>query len=233
MAEFYMKVAGVTHEGREAIIRKLQSGDSLYFMPEPTNPYDNHAVRIYTSDDRCIGFIPREHNYQIFENLIHNKGQYSVHVSAITGGGFGSHYGCNIVVDYQPNRMPFQSNSSFRGNTVNRNPLEKIKLASIKKVLICPECGESVEDNMGMCQVCGCPMDYIISNQIDRSGQYKCIECGAWVSIHSDICPECGCPIEYIKKAQEDIIVVCPECGANISSNQKSCPECGYPIQFK
>lgn len=100
MQEFYLKVAGVTYEGRQAIVRKMKEGDKLTLEPEPTNAYDDHAVKVITESGECIGFIPREHNRVIFENLVNGRGYYEVKVSAITGGGFGSAYGCNMHIYY-------------------------------------------------------------------------------------------------------------------------------------
>ena len=98
--EFHLKVAGVTFEGRQAIVRNLNIGERLYFVPEPTNPYDPHAVNILTEHNQSVGYIPREHNYQIFMNLMNGNGTYEVSVSSITGGGFNQNYGCNILVRY-------------------------------------------------------------------------------------------------------------------------------------
>ena len=100
MSEFYMKVAGVTFDGRQRIVARLQPNQELMFVPEPSNPYDNHAVKICTLSGEQIGYIAKEHNYQIFYNLINRIGSYTVYVSSITGGGIGSNYGCNIRVVY-------------------------------------------------------------------------------------------------------------------------------------
>lgn len=100
MNEFYMKVAGVSFEGRQRIVSRLKIGQELAFIPDPSNPYDNHAVKICTTNGEQIGFIAREYNNQIFNNLINGYGTYKVSVSNITGGGMGANYGCNIKVQY-------------------------------------------------------------------------------------------------------------------------------------
>lgn len=98
--EFYMKAAGVTFEGRQRVVAGLKVGQELRFVPDPSNPYDNHAVKIMTLSGVQVGFIPKEQNYTIFNNLMHGNGTYRVYVSAITGGGFNSSYGCNMRVIY-------------------------------------------------------------------------------------------------------------------------------------
>lgn len=98
--EFYMKLAGVTFEGRQRVLAGLREGQELVFVPDPTNPYDSHAVKVMTTSGVQVGFVPRERNSAIFNNLIHRNGTYIVYVSAVTGGGFNSVYGCNIRVIY-------------------------------------------------------------------------------------------------------------------------------------
>lgn len=99
MGEFYMKVAGVTFNGRQRIVARLQSGQELMFVPDPTNPYDDHAVKVCTLCGEQIGFVAKEHNHQIFCNLINKNASYKVYANP-TGGGMGSNYGCNIRVVY-------------------------------------------------------------------------------------------------------------------------------------
>ena len=99
MAEFYMKVAGVTFNGRQEIIKKLKIGDKLRFLPEPTNPHDYHAVKVITEDGECIGYVPRERNERIFQNIVYDNILFKISVSAITGGS-DANYGVNIRVEY-------------------------------------------------------------------------------------------------------------------------------------
>lgn len=105
-SEFYMKVAGVSFEGRQRIVSRLKIGQELVFIPDPSNPYDNHAVKICTTNGEQIGFIAREYNNQIFNNLINGHGTYRVSVSNITGGGIGENYGCNIRVCFFEKDVP-------------------------------------------------------------------------------------------------------------------------------
>lgn len=100
--EFYMKVAGVTFEGRQRVVASLKPNQELQFVPEPSNPYDNHAVKVMTLSGVQVGYVAREHNSGIFYNLINRNGTYRVYVSQITGGGFNTAYGCNIRVVYLP-----------------------------------------------------------------------------------------------------------------------------------
>ena len=99
MTEFYIKAAGVTFDGRQNIIKKLKIGDKLRFLPEPTNPHDYHAVRIINEDGECIGYVPKERNEKIFQNIVYDNMFLKISVSAITGEG-DTNCGVNIRVEY-------------------------------------------------------------------------------------------------------------------------------------
>ena len=58
MPTWTMKVAGVTFEGREVVVRKLKIGEELTLVREPTNKYDPNAVQIVSRIGQ-IGYIPR------------------------------------------------------------------------------------------------------------------------------------------------------------------------------
>jgi single-stranded-DNA-specific exonuclease len=98
MTSFFTKLAGVTFEGRQSVIRTLQEGQVLYFVREPDNPYDANAINVKTADGRSVGFIAKDKNSSLAYDLDHGK-QYDVHVSGITGGGFDCAYGVNIKVE--------------------------------------------------------------------------------------------------------------------------------------
>lgn len=103
--QFYTKVAGVTHDGRQSIIRnlyragELDEGTELILQREPNNPYDSFAVAVLTKDRQSIGYIPKENARQMSINM--NSGMsYRAYVSAVTGGDVGYAYGVNLRVEY-------------------------------------------------------------------------------------------------------------------------------------
>ena len=53
------KVVGVTFEGRQAIVAKLQVGEEILCRRQPTNPYDPNAIQVERLDGKQIGFINR------------------------------------------------------------------------------------------------------------------------------------------------------------------------------
>lgn len=100
---FYMKAVGVTFGDRQRAISRLRVGQTLRFVPEPTNAYDSYAVKIETLDGVQVGYIAKEKNREIFLNIRNNTASYSVKVSSITGGGFDTAYGLNMEVTVTQN----------------------------------------------------------------------------------------------------------------------------------
>lgn len=96
--KFYMKAVGVTFGNRQRVISRLKVGQQLRFVPEPNNPYDSFAVKIETLDGEQIGYISKDHNQDVFNNIRSGKAKYNPVVSSLTGGGFGTAYGVNIEV---------------------------------------------------------------------------------------------------------------------------------------
>jgi hypothetical protein len=60
-----LRVAGVTFEGRQAILKKLRESGTrpeVRLVLEPSNPYDAHAVRVEFLVDgtwQHVGYVPR------------------------------------------------------------------------------------------------------------------------------------------------------------------------------
>ena len=55
------EVAGLTYCSPEAIDRagELFYGEIVYLVKDPTNPYDEGAIKVMTDDDIHIGYVPR------------------------------------------------------------------------------------------------------------------------------------------------------------------------------
>jgi hypothetical protein len=53
------RVAGVTFDGRQAVIARLSIGEEILLKREPTNPYDRNAICVERSDGQQIGYINR------------------------------------------------------------------------------------------------------------------------------------------------------------------------------
>ena len=54
------KVVGVTFEGRQEVVARLQQGDRVWLETEPTNPFDHNAIKVCRSNGEQIGYINRQ-----------------------------------------------------------------------------------------------------------------------------------------------------------------------------
>lgn len=97
----HIKLAGVTFDGRQDIIRELNGDEIVIFKPEPDNQYDQFAVAVLLTDGTHLGYIPKEYNQKFFEDITQNRGVYKAKISQITGGGFDTSYGVNIEYIYE------------------------------------------------------------------------------------------------------------------------------------
>ena len=49
------------HEGAIEALDGMGFGDALQLVPEPENPYDENAIRVFTLDNILLGYIAREY----------------------------------------------------------------------------------------------------------------------------------------------------------------------------
>jgi single-stranded-DNA-specific exonuclease len=82
------KVAGVSFEGRQAIIDKMTGREPIRLIPEPTNQFDKNAIGVWTvladGTKAQIGFVPRDLAAKIAP-LIDGE-QVMARLVALTGG---------------------------------------------------------------------------------------------------------------------------------------------------
>ena len=81
------RVAGVTFEGRQALIAQLSTSDPCRIVPEPTNAYDKNALAVHVAHNGevwHIGFVPRDIAAEIAPYL---EGETVMcRIAEITGG---------------------------------------------------------------------------------------------------------------------------------------------------
>jgi hypothetical protein len=53
------RVAGVTFDGRQSVIARLNVGEEILLKREPTNPYDHNAIRVECLNGWQIGYLNR------------------------------------------------------------------------------------------------------------------------------------------------------------------------------
>ncbi|MDO8886721.1 single-stranded-DNA-specific exonuclease RecJ [Candidatus Oleimmundimicrobium sp.] len=94
---FYSKVAGVTFEGRQAILANLEAGTRLDLIREPDNPHDENAIRVDDENGNNLGYIKSAMAKHLA--LVMDSGcEYEGKVTEVTGKEADKHLGVNILV---------------------------------------------------------------------------------------------------------------------------------------
>ena len=87
MRTFFFKVAGVTYDGRQALIAQLRGDEPVRAVQEPSNPYDPNAIAIHVAHDGQVwhcGFMPRDKAKE-YAPLLEGE-NLDGHIREITGG---------------------------------------------------------------------------------------------------------------------------------------------------
>ena len=66
---FTCNLAGFHHYDGIQNWKKLKIGQELAYYPEPKNRFDTMAIELWLNDDVKLGYIPREHNQNMFKHL--------------------------------------------------------------------------------------------------------------------------------------------------------------------
>lgn len=71
----YAPLMGVNFRPAEAkeVVKTLAIGTRLLLEREPSNPYDNNAVKVKTEDGDFIGYVAKVNNYEVFAHLTEDK----------------------------------------------------------------------------------------------------------------------------------------------------------------
>ena len=97
------RIAGVTFEGRQEILRLLselkpETSACLMFEKEPQNPYDPNAVAVKLVDDTKLGYIPRAETSSFIHSLCFGR------IRSLGQAKDTSNLGC--IVEVQPKLPP-------------------------------------------------------------------------------------------------------------------------------
>ena len=125
--KYHTKVAGVTFEGRQDIIKDLEPGTPLSFERDPENKYDKNAVKVI-AEGKCIGYLPKG---SWVPGEIDKGFQFTAQIAQITGGILGMSYGVNV--EYEVAKAPLSTaerRETVRALTPDTNP----KSAPVKAV---------------------------------------------------------------------------------------------------
>ena len=99
-SQFHTKVVGVTFDGRQSIVARLQPGDALRLEREPSNPNDPKAVALIDPNGDRVGYLKRFIAAAIAPR-IDRGAAYRAVVENITGGVDGRPVGVNVLVSIE------------------------------------------------------------------------------------------------------------------------------------
>ncbi len=95
---FHTKLVGVTFEGRQDQVARLDSGAPLRLERQPDNPHDANAIALFDPHGAQIGFLNRR-LAAVLAPVIDSGVQYDVEVRDVTGkDGEGRSLGVNVLV---------------------------------------------------------------------------------------------------------------------------------------
>jgi hypothetical protein len=98
---FRTKVAGVSFKGRQRIVAKCSEGELLRLVRDPTDRYDNGAIKVERLNGEQLGFIPahvsRSGNPSGLSFRMDQGEKYECRIASLTGGP-GRWLGVNIEI---------------------------------------------------------------------------------------------------------------------------------------
>ena len=94
------KVVGVTFEGRQEVVARLQLGDRVWLDPEPDNPYDTNAIAVCRSNGEQIGYLNRHLAASIIPFFQAYGYPVKGKVTSITGSGWNG-YSLGVVIGFK------------------------------------------------------------------------------------------------------------------------------------
>lgn len=172
MNSFYTKIAGVTFDGRQDIIEKLNDngkllcGQKLKLEMEPNNPYDKNAIAVFQPDTmHKLGYIGKELAATMALKMREGI-RYNAEVSQVTGGT-GYSYGINIVIREEMKPVFENKDTGLRVDEED-DKIEEVNCMYSKKIYdsICSslnECNVRFEENREEGTIA------ILRNRIDSS----------------------------------------------------------------
>jgi single-stranded-DNA-specific exonuclease len=94
---FHTKLAGVTFEGRQEVLERLEPGTPLRLERQPENPHDANAIALHEPHGDQVGFFNRRLAAALAPGVDAGV-EYDVEVTEITGGDEGRSRGVNVLV---------------------------------------------------------------------------------------------------------------------------------------
>ena len=106
------KVVGVTFEGRQEVIARLQMGDRVWLEMEPENQYDPNAIKICRSNGEQIGYLSRKLAVSILPHFRIYGYPVKGKVTLLTGSTWGS-YSLGVIISFKLPKVKASKSSTL------------------------------------------------------------------------------------------------------------------------
>ena len=106
------RVVGVTFEGRQEVVARLQINDRVWLEMEPGNQHDPNAIKVCRSNGKQFGYLNRQLAADIVPYF--RRYGYPVHgkVSLLIGSGWDG-YSLGAIILF---KLPKMGNSKLHGH---------------------------------------------------------------------------------------------------------------------
>ena len=94
---FHTKLAGVSFEGRQDVVARLEAGTVLRIARQPDNTFDSNAIAVLDPTGAQVGFFNRRLAAALAPE-IDGGAAFDVTVTEVTGGGPDESRGVNVLV---------------------------------------------------------------------------------------------------------------------------------------
>jgi hypothetical protein len=105
------KIVGVTFEGRQEVVARLQMGDRVWIEPEPSNPYDPNAIKVCRSNGEQIGYFSRYLAASVAPYFKAYSYPVKGKVTLLTGSGWGN-YSLGVVIAFKLPKLTNHKNGN-------------------------------------------------------------------------------------------------------------------------
>jgi single-stranded-DNA-specific exonuclease len=94
---FHTKLAGVSFEGRQDVVAKLQPDTPLRLVRQPDNEFDPNAIAVLAPTGEQVGFLNRR-LASVLSPALDAGARWDVSVTGVTGGDDAGSRGVNVLV---------------------------------------------------------------------------------------------------------------------------------------
>lgn len=106
----------------------------------------------------------------------------------------------------------------------------KERIAELKGISLCPQCGTELPDGALFCSNCGVKVPMKVKESV--SDVIYCTNCGKSMPKGQRFCNVCGAPLSAIEEGVKKP-AVCPNCGKPVSDGLRFCTFCGTSMEMQ